>query len=165
MRLSIQEAIQPVLVFGNLPLLVITDLPRGALVSIPPDDKPGSIAQLAAPIPAGSILAAVPPEISPVMRPEIHKQKAQGAKVTFINVAGVQIVVYADMIKGGQPTVIDGLSPAGKVMRTHAVPAGAILVVLLPDLAAMVRPELNKALEAVRKAEAAGEANNRVIRP
>jgi hypothetical protein len=162
MKLSIQRSVQPTLPFGPMMLPILVDCRAGARCSIPPDDKPGTLAVPGAPIPPGCIVVVIPPEIANQMRPAIQAAKAKGAELAFLTVANERLYLYADMPQGGQPTFTEGLAPTGPMMATHPVPKGAMLVVLLPELAAKVRPAVKLAIEEARRAEAAG-SNGHVV--
>jgi len=52
----------------------------------------------------------------------------------------------------------DGLGPLARPIRTHAIPRGSIIVVLLPDLADKVRPGLKAAIDEAARLEKIGNA-------
>jgi len=156
-ELKLQQAIVPVMMFGPLPLCFLLDLPAGGRCSVPPDDKPGTLAIILPPIPPGSIVCFLPPEPSTWCRPEVQRQKELKAEFCALEANGVQVFIYADLIGTGQPLFTEGMGPLGKLLRTHAVPDGSMLVVLPPELADKVRPSMREAVARARQAELAGQ--------
>jgi hypothetical protein len=154
---SIQHAIQPVFLFGQLPIHFLADFQAGGRCSVPPDDKPGTLAILLPPIPPGCIIGFIPPEVAAHVRPMIQKEKDKGAEFVWIDVNNVRVFIYCDLPLGGQPMFTEGMGALGKPIRTHAVPRGSILAVFMPELADQVRKGMNAAIAAARKAEIAGQ--------
>ena len=164
--ISIQNRVQPVLLFesptGTLPFYFLADLPSGGRCSVPPDDKPGTLAIMLPTLPPGCIVGFIPPQVSEHMRPRIQEQKAKGAELAWVQIGDVRLFIYCDLPLGGQPVFTEGLGGLGVIVPTWPVPKGSIVAVVTPDLAERLRPALKQAIAAAKKAEAAGQ-NGHVV--
>ena len=158
MYVATQQAVIPTLMFGPLPLLYLADMRAGGGCSVPPDDKPGTLAIPLPTIPPGCIVCFIPPEAAVHFRPSIQAAKAKGATQAAIEVNGVRLFIYCDLPLGGQPMFTEGIGMAARPIRTHAVPKGSIVVVLTPDLAEKVRPGLKAAIAEAARLERQGNA-------
>ncbi len=154
MYVAMQAAVIPTVMFGPVPLMYLADMRAGGGCSVPPDDTPGALAIVS----PGCIVFFIPPEVAVQLRPSIQTAKAKGAQNAAFEINGNRIFIYCDLPLGGQPLFTDGLGPLARPIRTHAIPRGSIIVVLLPDLADKVRPGLKAAIDEAARLEKIGNA-------
>lgn len=147
----------PFIEFGGAPVYLLADLAEGARVSWSAVD--GLEVLNTNVIDVGAMLVVVGPEHARHLRPLKVKPAANAlelAKAPYISIGPLEIPVLVDAELGVQATITRGMFPGGPMVRVPVVPAGSLVALLPPQLAAQVRILLQRAEVEIRRQQNAG---------